>query len=113
MIFVYICLYMFRETNIFFFDDFLRTGEKRKVKRLVGTVLRKTLAIEEYGEKGKICPYMPVFHFYMFFDDFLRTGDKRKLKKMGWDSLEKNVGDPGIWGKMKNIPIYARISLYK
>ena len=47
----------------------------------------------------------------MFFDDFLRTGEKRKLKKMGWDSLEKNVGDPGKWGKRKNMPIYARISL--
>ena len=58
-----LCPYMPVFHLYMFFDDFLRTGEKRKVKRLVGTVLRKTLAIQEYGEKGKICPYMPVFHF--------------------------------------------------
>ena len=77
------------------------------------TVLRKTLAIQENVEKGKLCPYMPVFHLYMFFDDFLQTGEKRKVKQFGWDSLEENVGDPGIWGKRKNMPIYARISLCK
>ena len=52
-----------RISYIFFFDDFFRNGEKRKVKKLVGTVLRKTLPIQGYGEKGKICPYMPIFHF--------------------------------------------------
>ena len=81
-------------------------GKNDNLKKWITTVLRKTLAIQGNGEKGKLYPYMPVFHLYMFFDDFLRTRKKQKANKFGWDSLEKNIGDPGIWGKRKNMPVF-------
>ena len=68
---------MFGDTNMCISMISFAPGKNDNKKKWITTVVRKTLAIQENGEKGKLCPYMPVFHLYMFFDDFLRTGEKR------------------------------------